>query len=242
MYSAYKLNKQGFRLHPPSKHQKPAHFWYSSHVQQRCQDNKRWAQLVPVGRVSNLQTVGGTSTLDISPYLQANPLSRCRSQGHKTQGSSCSLELSQLWRPLSPSISSDYSPLWFRQASEGLVTVKFLTPLLGLRLPIINRRGKKWHCGKCLIADSTLFKDSRQWACPSVEGKKKKKKSRNRRAAFYPWRLSLTGSRQVRVSQLMQALDTPGERDSEKGRQLETAGLLQSVKPATPVFLNSALN
>ena len=177
MYSAYKLNKQGFRLHPPSKHQKPAHFWYSSHVQQRCQDNKRWAQLVPVGRVSNLQTVGGTSTLDISPYLQANPLSRCRSQGHKTQGSSCSLELSQLWRPLSPSISSDYSPLWFRQASEGLVTVKFLTPLLGLRLPIINRRGKKWHCGKCLIADSTLFKDSRQWACPSVEGKKKKKRN-----------------------------------------------------------------
>ena len=65
----------------------------------------------------------------------------------------------------------------------------------------------------------------------------KKKKSRNRRAAFYPWRLSLTGSRQVRVSQLMEALDTPGERDSEKGRPLEAAVLLRRVKPATPVFL-----
>lgn len=35
----------------------------------------------------------------------------------------------------------------------------------------------------------------------------------------------------------MEALDTPGERDSEKGRPLEAAVLLQRVKPATPVFL-----
>lgn len=41
----------------------------------------------------------------------------------------------------------------------------------------------------------------------------------------------------MRVSQLMEALDSPGEWDSERGRQLEAAVLLQSVKPATPVFL-----
>lgn len=118
-----------------------------------------------VESVSNLKTAGGTSTLDVSPQLQG--------EGHGDVGSSCSLGLPQIWGPLSPTNSSDYSRVCIQTGLRGACHSEIPDPTLRRCEVTYQRweRGKKRHGGKRQTADSTLFKDPRQWACPSVGGK-----------------------------------------------------------------------